>query len=45
LDGHQIKDGPAGAQLNQSHFIFASLYRAPKCAAVEAEHFFEVDHA
>jgi len=45
IDWHEINDGSARAQLNQAYVASMSLDRTAKRAAVEAQHFFEVDNA
>ena len=45
IDGHEINDRSAGAQLNQANFILAPFHRASERAAVETKHAVEVDNA
>lgn len=45
INGNEIQNRPASAQLNQPDLVLALLDRAPESPAVEAKHFFNVDDA
>lgn len=45
IDGYEINDRSAGAQLHQTNVVLASLHGAAKRAAVKAQHAVKVDDA